>query len=81
MRTIMLIVNLTVLFSPMRIFFPVAFSCFIASFVYFLVYAFLVRVHITPSMTMLFITGILIFFLGVVCEQISAIRREMNQSE
>jgi glycosyltransferase involved in cell wall biosynthesis len=80
MRTIMLIVNLTVLFSPMRIFFPVSFACFILSFVYFLVYAITIRIHITPSMTMLFITGILIFFLGVVCEQISAIRREMNQN-
>lgn len=80
MRTIMLIVNLTVLFSPMRIFFPVSFFCFLLSFVYFLVYAITIRVHITPSMTMLFITGILIFFLGVVCEQISAIRREMNQN-
>jgi len=79
MRTIMLIINLTVLFNPMRIFLPVSFFCFALSFAYFILYSFLIRIHVTASMTLLFVTGMLIFFLGVVCEQISAIRREINQ--
>ncbi|MCC5945679.1 MAG: glycosyltransferase family 2 protein [Bernardetiaceae bacterium] len=79
MRTIMLIINLTVLFNPMRIFLPVSFVCFALSFLYFVLYAFLIRIHVTASMTLLFVTGMLIFFLGIVCEQISAIRREINQ--
>jgi hypothetical protein len=50
----------------------------LAAFGYFLVYCLLVRVHITPSMTMLFLTGVILFFMGAVCEQVSSIRREMN---
>ncbi len=77
-RTIMLITNLTVLFNPMKVFLPIAMLMFLSSFVYFLIYAITIRVHITPSMTMLFVSGILIFCMGILCEQVSATRRELN---
>jgi glycosyltransferase involved in cell wall biosynthesis len=78
-RVLMLILNLTVLFSPMRVFVPLAFLLMLSSLVYFVGYAILVRVHVTPSMVMLFVTGVILFFLGVICEQVSAIRREMHK--
>lgn len=75
---LMLIVNLTVLFNPMRVFLPLSFAFLLASAIYFLVYAITVRLHVTESMVLLFTTGIILFFLGVVCEQVSAIRREVR---
>lgn len=79
LNILLLIVNLLVLFEPLRFFLPPALFCMVASVIYFLAYSFWVRVHVTASMVLLFITGLLIFFLGVVCEQISAVRRELNR--
>jgi len=79
LNVLMLIVNLTVLFEPMRFFLPPALFSMAASLVYFVVYCLWVRIHVTASMVLLFITGLLIFFLGVVCEQISSVRRELNR--
>jgi glycosyltransferase involved in cell wall biosynthesis len=77
-RVLMLIVNLTVLFNPMRVFLPLSFFFMAASAVYFAWFSLYERVHITESMVLLFVTGIILFFLGVVCEQVSAIRREIH---
>lgn len=78
-RVLMLIVNLTVLFNPMRVFVPLAFFFMGASAVYFIIYSMMERIHITESMVLLFITGVILFFLGIVCEQVSAIRREIHR--
>jgi len=77
-RVLMLILNLTVLFNPMRVFIPLASFLMLSSLLYFVAYALLERVHITASMVMLFITGFLTFCLGIICEQVSAIRREIH---
>ncbi|MBI2167166.1 MAG: glycosyltransferase family 2 protein [Candidatus Omnitrophica bacterium] len=79
LNVLMLIVNLTVLFEPLRFFLPPALFSMAASVIYFALYCLWVRVHVTASMVLLFITGLLIFFLGVVCEQISSVRRELNR--
>ena len=73
---ILLIVNLTVLFNPMRVFLPLSFAFFLASLAYFITYWIMVRLHVTESMVLLFTTGVILFFMGIVCEQVSAIRRE-----
>ena len=78
-RVMMLIINITVLFDPLRIFLPMSLFCFLASLLYFVLYSILYRIHITESMVMMFITGVLIFSLGIVCEQISAVRREIKE--
>ncbi|MEK6644161.1 MAG: glycosyltransferase family 2 protein [Planctomycetota bacterium] len=78
-RVLMLIVNLTVLFNPMRVFVPLSFFFMGASVVYFILFSIFERVHITESMVLLFITGVILFFLGIVCEQVSAIRREIHR--
>ena len=78
-RTLMLILNLSVLFAPLKFFLPVSFFLMGSSFVYFIIYSLTQRFHITSSMTLLFISGVLIFFMGILCEQISAVRRELNK--
>jgi len=77
-RTFMLIVNLTVLFNPMRVFLPLAGLFLLGSLVYFILYCVTVRVHVTASMVLLFVTGVVTFCLGIICEQVSAIRRELH---
>jgi len=78
-RIFMLILHLAVLFEPQRVFLPASLLFVFSSLVYFLVYSVQIRIHVTASMVMLFLTGVLLFFLGVVCEQISAIRREIGR--
>lgn len=78
-KTIMLVTNLSVLFAPLKFFLPVSIFLFLSSLVYFVLYAIFVRFHITSSMTLLFTTSVIIFFMGILCEQISATRRELNK--
>lgn len=77
-RTLMLILNLTILFNPLKVFIPIAFSFLGGGFLYFLYYSITERLHVTTSMALIEITGVLIFLIGIVCEQVSAIRRELN---
>ena len=76
-NTLHLITRITVLFAPMKVFLPMAIFFMGSSAVYFSWYISNERVHITPSMVMLFITGVLLFFMGVLSDQISSLRREM----
>lgn len=77
-RTLMLVFNLSVLFAPLKIFIPASVISLTTSLIYFIIYSLLYRVHITSSMVLLFITGVLLFFMGILCEQISATRRELS---
>jgi len=77
-RVSMLILNLTVLFNPMRVFIPLSFVFMLLGLVYFLLYWVVLGADITPGMVMLFVTGVMIFCLGIICEQVSAIRREIH---
>jgi hypothetical protein len=79
MRVMLLLVNLTTLFNPLRVFLPVSVSLVFGSALYFVLYCLFVSVDVTPLMVMLFITGVLVFLLGAVCEQVSAIRRELHE--
>lgn len=79
-KTLMLVFNLSVLFAPLRIFLPSAFFLMLISLVYFITYSIFYRVHVTGSMVMIFITGLIVFFMGILCEQISAARRELNNN-
>jgi len=79
LRTLMLIINLSVLFAPMRVFLPLSFFFVFSSLIYFIWLSLFVEVYFTPSMVMLFVTGVLIFFMGIICEQVSSIRRELYQ--
>lgn len=77
-RTMMLILNLSILFAPLKFFIPTSIFFVTSSIIYFAIYSILERVHVTSSMTLLFVTGVVVFFMGILCEQISATRRELN---
>jgi glycosyltransferase involved in cell wall biosynthesis len=80
-RVLNLILNLTVLFNPMKVFAPLAIFFVGLSVVYFTAYSATIRVHVSPSMVLLFITGVILFFLGVISEQISALRRDLHRGD
>lgn len=75
-RTIMLIVRLMALFNPLQVFLPIAMALGGAGFVYGTYWA-LARGRGVPVGAMVFLTtGLISFLLGVVCDQISALRLE-----
>jgi glycosyltransferase involved in cell wall biosynthesis len=77
-KTIMLILNLTMLFNPFKIFFPVSIGLFVVSFMSFLFSGVTGSFDLTDGMVLGFVTGILVFFMGLLAEQIAAMRRQLN---
>jgi len=78
-RILMLILNLIILFSPQRVFLPISALFILGGIGYFILYSIFVEMDITSSMFLLIMTGLIMFFMGVICEQISAIRRELHK--
>lgn len=75
-RAFVLITRITVLFSPMKFFIPLSFLFGIlttASVVYDIL-----LMNISETTVLLFIGTILFFLFGIILDQISAIRRELN---
>ena len=75
--TLMLIFRLIMIFSPLRIFFPVSLFLFIVGLVSF-IYD-LTLLNISDTTVLVFLTSMLVFFFGLVSDQIAAIRREINK--
>lgn len=78
-QVMILILNLIILFNPQRIFLPVSLFFFLLGTGYFIGYSLLVEVDLTSSVLLLIVVGVIIFFMGVICEHISAIRRELHR--
>ncbi|MFA5029385.1 MAG: glycosyltransferase family 2 protein [Patescibacteria group bacterium] len=77
--TLMLIFRLIMTFSPLRIFFPVSLILFIVALI-FLAFD-LISINLSDSTIFLFIASILVFFFGLLADQIAAIRREINNRQ
>lgn len=77
LKLLMLILRMIMLFSPLRIFLPVSLFLFLIGFAA-LVYN-LIIINISEATIFILITSILIFFFGLIADQIAAIRREINK--
>ncbi len=75
-QAIGLIVHLVQLFHPMRFFFPVSAGLMMLGTVYGIVRAVLAGRGVPDLAVILFLTGVQIFFFGLMSEQISAMRKE-----
>lgn len=76
MGTVLLIVRTTVLFDPLRVFLPASAALFVLGVAY-LSYALLCRgFNIPDGVVLLISSSIIIFFFGILSDQVSAIRRE-----
>ncbi len=78
LEVLFLITRMIVLFSPMRFFMPLAMLLFLFSVVS-IVYDISQR-NLTDVSVVLFVSTILVFFLGVILDQVSAIRRESKNN-
>ena len=76
-QTIMLMLRLTVLFDPLRVFLPVSGLLLLLAMIMTALNIIMYRFAI-PAV-MLAVTSVMIFMLGLVTDQISAIRREMHK--
>ena len=63
------------MFSPLRIFLPVSLACFVTGAIYAM-WTILTQSHVTNSSVLLILMSVVIFLVGLVSEQISALRFE-----
>ncbi len=77
-KFLMIIFRIVTLFSPLRIFLPFAIASFLVGFLYAL-WTIWTQSHITNSSVLLIIFAVIVFLVGLVSEQISALRFEGRQ--
>jgi glycosyltransferase involved in cell wall biosynthesis len=76
-RFIMLIFRTIVLFDPLKVFLPMSIVLFLLGVPY-LMYELVLHLDVPPSSILLIISSILIFFFGLLADQISSLRRELK---
>lgn len=76
MNTIMLMTRMIALFDPLRIFMPVSGALIVFSVLYSLIEAMVQGMGVPVLGATLFIGGLITFLMGIVCDQISALRLE-----
>ncbi len=81
--TLLLILRLIVLFNPLKVFIPVSIIAFFTGIIYE-VYAGIIfhpePPKLIPGAFFLMLTGLLIFFFGLVVDQISEMRKHLNKA-
>jgi hypothetical protein len=70
---LLIIAKTALLFSPLKIFLPISVLFFVSGLVY-LLYSFLLFASIPASSIFLLTTGILVFCIGLISEQINSLR-------
>ena len=71
-RFLVIILKVGTLYSPLKIFFPIAFAHFLLGLAYY-AYTFLTETRFTNMSALLFTTAITIFLIGLVAEQITTL--------
>jgi len=79
LRFLLIIFKIGTLFSPLKLFIPLSMSFFSLGFIYYS-YTYLTQGRFTNMGTLLFITAILIFLIGLVSEQITQILYSRKES-
>lgn len=80
LKTLMLIVRLTMLFSPLKIFIPISIMGFVISISWMIYNLMISNLHtISKSGGFLFVASLLVFLFGLLADQIAAIRREIKK--
>jgi glycosyltransferase involved in cell wall biosynthesis len=77
-RFLVLILRIGTLFSPMRLFLPVAFALFIVGTGWY-VYTFMTMSRFTNMSAVLYLSSLLTFLFGIVSEQISALHYRYSE--
>jgi glycosyltransferase involved in cell wall biosynthesis len=72
-KFLLIVLRVMTIFSPLRVFLPVAITCFVVGAAYG-VWTVVTQSHITNSSVLLITLSVIVFLIGLVSEQISAMR-------
>lgn len=77
--TILLIFRLIILFNPLKVFLPASLFILLLGIIYELLFGIILidGIDLLPAALLLIITGILIFFFGLVVDQVSELRKHL----
>lgn len=79
---ILLMIRLIVLFNPLKVFLPTSICLFILGILYEIVFGIILLLHehvkLIPAAFFMILTSILIFFFGLVVDQISELRKHIE---
>lgn len=78
-RMMLLTIRIIMLFSPLKVFLPISFILFISATISAIYDIFFRPLNISDATILLFISSILIFFFGLLADQLAAIRREIKE--
>ncbi len=78
LNTILLIIRIVVLFAPLRVFLPVSLFLIIVGLITS-ISGIILEDNLADRDVIILLSGIIIFFYGILADQLSAIRREMKQ--
>lgn len=73
-RTIMLIIRIATLFNPLKVFIPMSVLLFMAGLVYGTAWT-VMYTNIPDGATLLMLSGVIIFFFGILSDQLASLRR------
>ncbi len=74
LRVIMLIMRLVMIFAPLRVFLPMSFILFLAGLVSLVID--IINFNISDTTVLMFVASLIIFFFGLIADQISSLRRQ-----
>lgn len=78
-RFLLIILKITTLFSPLKVFMPISILMFLVGLGYGLYKIFVLSERYGPTSAMLLSTSVVVFLIGLVSEQIAQLRFERNQ--
>jgi len=80
-KTLMLIIRLIMLFSPLKIFLPISIMGFVISAIW-IIYDLINNnfLFISKSSGFIFVASLLVFLFGLLADQVAAIRRELKKN-
>ena len=76
-QTVMEIINIVILFNPMKIFLPLSFLCILLTIIWGIPFIIMGR-GVSTGTLLGIVSGMIFFLLGLIAEQLSLIRRKKN---
>jgi glycosyltransferase involved in cell wall biosynthesis len=77
-KFLLIIIKISTLFSPYRVFIPISLAFFISGLVRY-IYTFINFNRFTNMSELLFLTSVIVFMLGLIAEQIASLRLEVKE--
>jgi len=78
-ETIMEILNIAVLFNPLRVFLPISLLCILFGLIWGISRLLMIGHGVSVGAMLAIVTGLIFFVLGLLANQISAMRMELLQ--